>query len=409
METITSPPNNDRSGGGNHFVSAVIGGAVVAAAFVVLLLSGVISGKQRTVIQQGVSTSSAAGGEYRTVNSIYKQSAPGVVSIKTRVRTSGTNDIFGTQQQGLASGTGVVVDKKGYIVTNAHVVENNQSDPTVQFRNDKSVTAKIVGRDPSNDIAVLKVDPKRLDLKPLELGDSSKLEVGVPVIAIGSPFGLDQTVTTGIVSALQRQITAPNNFTISNVIQTDAAINPGNSGGPLLDSEGKVIGINSQIATSGSSEGNVGIGFAVPIDTIKKILPDLESNGKVEYAYLGVSTQTLTPDVAGRLNFGGLKQGALVACVVAKGPADKAGMQAGNDSATLDGQQVAIGGDLIVKFDGKDIKSNEDVSAAVVAKKVGDAVDVEIVRKGDKKTLKVKLAARPANTENNCSRISTSP
>jgi S1-C subfamily serine protease len=389
-------------------ISAIIGGAIVAVVFGILIATGVIGGTEKTVIQSGVSTATAGDGKFRTVNSIYKDSAEGVVSVKTKVRTGGT-DAFGTTQEGEASGTGVVISKDGYIVTNAHVVENNQGDSTVEFKDNKTVTAKIVGRDASNDIAVLKVDPDDHDLAPLPLGSSAGLEVGSPVVAIGNPFGLNQTVTTGIVSALQRSITAPNNFTINNVIQTDAAINPGNSGGPLLDGDGKVIGINSQIATSGSSEGNVGIGFAVPIDTVKKIIPQLEKNGKVEYAYLGVTTTTLTPDLASKINFGGNKDGALVQCVVKEGPAAKAGLTAGSDSATIDGQQVTIDGDLIIEIDGQEVNSSEDVQKAVLAKKTDDEVKIKVVRDGKNKELSAKLGSRPATTNNNCNQAQAAP
>jgi S1-C subfamily serine protease len=383
-------------------ISAVIGGAIVAVIFGLLIATGVIGGKEKTVIQSGVSTAAAGNGKFRSVNSIYKESSPGVVSIKTKVST-GSTDTFGTTQEGEASGTGVVISDEGYIVTNAHVVENNQSDPTVEFADNKTIGAKIVGRDTSSDIAILKVNPDDHKLSPLELGDSESLEVGSPVVAIGNPFGLNQTVTTGIVSALQRSITAPSNFTISNVIQTDAAINPGNSGGPLLDGNGKVIGINSQIATSGTSEGNVGIGFAVPINTVKKIIPQLEKNGKVDYAYLGVTTTTLTPDLASKINFGGNKDGALVQCIVKGGPAAKSGMSSGSDTATIDGQQVTIDGDLIVKIDSTEVNSSEDVQKAVLAKQTGDEIKVTVVRDGKDKELTAKLGSRPATTSNNCS------
>lgn len=382
-------------------ISAVIGGAIVAVIFGLLIATGVVGGKEKTVIQSGVSTATASDGEFRSVNSIFKESSPGVVSIKTKVG-SGGSEAFGQTQGGTASGTGFVISEDGYIVTNAHVVENNQSDPIVEFADNKSVTAKIVGRDASNDIAVLKVNPDDHDLKPLPLGKSAGLEVGSPVVAIGNPFGLNQTVTTGIVSALQRSISAPNNFTISNVIQTDAAINPGNSGGPLLDASGKVIGVNSQIATSGTSEGNVGIGFAVPIDTVKKIIPQLEKNGKVDYAYLGVTTTSLTPDLAAKINFGGNKDGALVQCIVKDGPAAKSGMSSGSDTATIDGQQVTIDGDLIIKIDDTDVNSSEDVQKAVLAKQTGDEIKVTVVRAGKEKALTAKLGSRPATTSNNC-------
>ncbi|MFY9264522.1 MAG: trypsin-like peptidase domain-containing protein [Solirubrobacterales bacterium] len=411
MNTNPTQPAGPPAGPARHgsatkssLIGAVIGGAIVAVAFAILLVTGIVGSEERVIVQQGVSNASAGGdGSVQTVNAIYKRSAPGVVSIRTRVSTGGGGEFFGQSPEGTASGTGVVVDKKGFIITNAHVVDNNQSDPTVQFSNEKTVKAKIVGRDPSNDIAVLKVDSDEVDLTPLPLGDSAKLEVGSPVVAIGSPFGLDQTVTTGIVSALQRQITAPNSFTISNVIQTDAAINPGNSGGPLLDAEGRVIGINSQIATSGSGEGSVGIGFAVPIDTVKRILPDLEKDGKVEYAYLGVTTTTLTPELTARLNFGDTDKGALVACVVKGGPADKAGLRAGSDMATIDGEETVIGGDLIVAVDGKDVDDSEDVASSVTAKKSGDSVKIKVVREGKERELEAKLGVRPTRSENNCS------
>jgi S1-C subfamily serine protease len=384
-------------------ISAIIGGAIVAVIFGVLIATGVIGGSTKTVVEQGVATTTTAGNDgFKTVNAIYKQSAPGVVSIKTNV-SAGTSSAFGTTQSGTASGTGVVVSKQGYIVTNAHVVENNQGNPTVQFNDNKTVTAKIVGRDASNDVAVLKVDPGSHSLSPLPLGNSAAAAVGSPVVAIGNPFGLNQTVTTGIVSALQRSITAPNNFTISNVIQTDAAINPGNSGGPLLDATGKVIGINSQIATSGTSEGNVGIGFAIPINTVKGIIPQLEKSGKVDYAYLGVTTTSLTPDIAAKINFDGYKDGALVQCIVKSGPAAQAGMSSGKDTATINGQPLTIDGDLIVAIDGKPITSSEDVQTAVLAKRAGDEVKITVVRSGKKKDLTAKLGSRPATTNNNCS------
>jgi S1-C subfamily serine protease len=399
----TNMPGNSSPSAAISVISGVIGGAIVAVVFAVLLATGVVGGSEKTVVQQGISSSTTGTAGTKSVNEIYKQSAPGVVSIKTKVST-GSSDLFGAQQQGTASGTGVVVSKDGYIVTNAHVVENHQGNPTVEFSDNKTVTAKIVGTDPSNDVAVLKVDSGNHDLKPLPLGDSGKLEVGSPVVAIGNPFGLDQTVTTGILSALQRSITAPNDFQISNVIQTDAAINPGNSGGPLLDADGNVIGINSQIATSGGSQGNVGIGFAVPINTVKTIIPQLEKSGKVDYAYLGVKTMSLDPTLASKINFGGYKNGALVQCVVKGGPAAKAGLSSGADTATINGQQVTIDGDLIIKIDSAAIKGSEAVQGAVLAKKAGDSVTITVVRGGKKKDLTAKLGSRPASSSNNCSR-----
>lgn len=407
MNDYSNPPQHS-SGGANpslSVISGIIGGVVVAIIFGALIATGVIGGKETTVINSGgVATQTTAGsGQLKTVGQIYKNSSEGVVSITSKV-SSGTPDQFGQTQEGTASGTGVVISKDGYIVTNDHVISGHQGAVTVTFKDDKAVTAKVVGTDPSKDIAVLKVDSKDHDLTPLPLGNSSKVAVGDPVVAIGNPFGLNQTVTTGIVSALQRTISAPNNFSIDNVIQTDAAINPGNSGGPLLNSGGQVIGINSQIATSGTSEGNVGIGFAVPIDSVKQIIPQLEKSGKVDYAYLGVSTSSLTADVAAKVNFGGEKQGAIVQCVVKNGPAGKAGLTAGSQAAsTSSGAQLNLDADLIVKIDDTDVKTSEDVQKAVLAKKSGDKVSIEVVRDGKKKTLDATLGTRPTETTNNCS------
>jgi S1-C subfamily serine protease len=256
---------------------------------------------------------------------------------------------------------------------------------------ERSFDAKVVGADPSTDIALLKVegvDPK--DLKPLPLGNSSRLKVGDPTIAIGNPFGFDQTVTTGIVSALQRQIPAPNNFSIDDVIQTDASVNPGNSGGPLLDAAGRVIGVNSQIATGGS-QGSVGIGFAVPVNTVKEVVPELEENGKIERAYIGVTTAPVA-DLAKDLNLPADK-GALVQDVQPGSPAEKAGLKAGR---TRTDEGITLGGDLIVRVDGKDVASPEDVAVAIEDNKPGDNVAIEFLRGGKRETVDLELGTRPA-------------
>jgi len=238
----------------------------------------------------------------------------------------------------------------------------------------------------------VKTDPAKLH--PLPLGDSSKVRVGDPAIAIGNPFGFDRTVTSGIISALQRQIDAPNNFTINNVIQTDAAINPGNSGGPLIDAAGKVIGINSQIATGGNGNGNVGIGFAIPINTVKAAIPQLERNGRVEHAYLGVSTAQLSAQDARDLNLP-TASGALVQQVTPGGPAAKAGLHAGN---TQTSSGLVIGGDLIVKVGDKPIAKPDDLAAAVSSYKPGDKVQIEFYRGTKLKNATVTLGNRPAST-----------
>jgi S1-C subfamily serine protease len=252
-----------------------------------------------------------------------------------------------------------------------------------------------VGTDLSTDLAVLKVDPDEAPrLRPLALGDSGDLRVGDPVIAIGNPFGYSRTVTTGIVSALQRQISAPNNFQIDDVIQTDASINPGNSGGPLIDARGQVVGINSQIATGGSN-GSVGIGFAVPVNTAKKIVPQLKEDGKVERAYLGVTTTTVTEQLAEDLNLP-VEEGALVQDVVDGGPADDAGLRAGR---TEIGQGLRVGGDIIVEVDGQPIARNSEVGDAILDNKPGDEIEIEYFRGDDRRMTEVKLGSRPQSLD----------
>ena len=257
---------------------------------------------------------------------------------------------------------------------------------------DKTYSAEVVGTDPATDVALLKVDAPADSLHPLGLGDSSKVEVGDPVVAIGNPFGLDRTVTSGIVSALQRQIQAPNGFSISHVIQTDAAINPGNSGGPLIDSSGSVIGINSQIQTGGSS-GNVGIGFAVPINTAREVVKQIEEHGEVKHAYLGISGGSITPELAKALKLP-VEEGVLVNEVVKGGPADKAGIKGGDTSATIEGASVRLGGDMITEVDGKKVEGMEEVINAVNAAQPGDELKLTIDRDGDTKKVTVDAGRR---------------
>jgi S1-C subfamily serine protease len=264
---------------------------------------------------------------------------------------------------------------------------------------DTEYTAEVVGTDPASDLALLKVNAPQSELDPLKLGDSSKMEVGDPVVAIGNPFGLDRTVTSGIVSALQRQIQAPNGFSISNVIQTDAAINPGNSGGPLINAAGEVIGINSQIETGGSgSNGNVGIGFAIPINTAKEEIKQLETNGEVEHAYLGIEGGSITPEFAKVLNLP-VKEGVIVQSVVKGGPADKAGLEGGKTSVTIGGAQIKVGGDIITEVNGKKINGMEEVVELVNEDKPGEEVELTILSGGQTKHATVTLGKRPASVE----------
>jgi len=275
------------------------------------------------------------------------------------------------------------------------VVEGADNVAVSFSENGDSVPAEVKGVDRSTDVAVLKVDPSKVDnITTIPLGDSSKAQVGDPVIAIGNPFGLSRTVTTGIVSGLQRQIQAPNGFTISNVIQTDAAINPGNSGGPLLDANGRVIGINSQIQTGGG-QGSVGIGFAVPINTVKNELSKLKAGESVDRAYLGVQMQRVDSQLAEDLNLP-VDHGALIVSVTPGSPADKAGLRGGRTGTS---QGVTAGGDLIVAVDGKEMQNEDDVANAIAEHKPGDKVEITYYRGNDKKTTTVTLDKRPANAD----------
>ena len=383
----------------SNILCGVLGGLIVLVVGAVLISTGVIdTGDTKTVVRQVTTTQptgDSTGSEGRSVRDIYSQEGRGVAYISAHGVTSDSGSPFGLPQEGDATGSGFVVDKDGYIVTNAHVVEGADSVDVSFDENGDSVPADVKGVDRSSDLAVLKVDPSKVsNLTAIPLGDSSKAEVGDPVIAVGNPFGLSRTVTTGIVSGLQRQIQAPNGFTISNVIQTDASINPGNSGGPLLDANGRVIGINSQIATGGG-QGSVGIGFAVPINTAKKLLPDLKAGETVQRAYLGVQMQGVTKQIAEDLNLAS-DHGALIVEVTPNSPADKAGLRGGR---TQTSSGVAAGGDLIVAIDGKEMRDEEAVATAVANHRPGDKIDIEYYRGNDKKTVTVELSKRPASAE----------
>jgi S1-C subfamily serine protease len=376
-------------------LSGLSGGAVVVAVVLALGLGDSQSTSTTVVRQAPLSTKAASDGQALTAQDIYKRDAPGVVFIRSQVVQQSSSP-FGMpqQQQGEATGSGFVIDDAGNILTNAHVVEGAVK-VTVQFDNDRTVDATVVGTDTSSDLALLHVDPDGLDLHPLQLGSANGIEVGDPVVAIGNPFGLDRTLTTGVVSALQREIQAPDGFTIRNVVQTDAAINPGNSGGPLLDAAGRVIGINSQIATGSQGGGSVGIGFAVPIETAREALPALKHGETVKRPFMGISTRTIDGSLAGL----GLPvdQGALVQSVEHGSGAEKAGLKAGGITAQLDtGESIRVGGDIIVAIDGKDVATSDDVAAIVAGKQPGDSVDVTYVRDGQHHTTTVELGNRPA-------------
>jgi putative serine protease PepD len=389
------------------FGSAVIGGTVVAVFGWLAIAAGWVDSDQ-----EASSTPASAAlaapvashdeGSSTSVGEIYKRDGQGVAFIEAeqvaQEEASPFNPFGEPEGGGTATGSGFVIDTDGHLLTNNHVVENASKITVKLGASDKSYPAKVVGADPSTDVAVLKVDVPADQLHPLALGDSSKVEVGDPVVAIGNPFGLDRTVTSGIVSALQRQIAAPSGFSISHVIQTDAAINPGNSGGPLIDAEGDVIGINSQIETGGGSNGNVGIGFAIPINTARDVARQIEQHGEVQHAYLGISGGTITPDLAKALNLP-VDEGVLVAEAVPDGPADKAGIEGGNTEATIEGSSVTLGGDIITKLDGKKVAGMEELIATVDGAKPGDEIEATLLRGGIEKTVTVTLGNRPASIE----------
>jgi S1-C subfamily serine protease len=326
--------------------------------------------------------------ESLSASEIYEQTHKGVVEITA---TTTQSSPMGGEQQAQGQGSGWVYDTDGHIVTNDHVVEGAES-VSVTFWDGSTYDATVVGTDPSTDLAVIKVDADASVLVPLAVGDSSQLVVGEPVLAIGSPFGLEGTVTTGIVSALNRQMTSPNNFTISNSIQTDAAINHGNSGGPLLNGAGEVVGVNTQIKSE--SGGNDGIGFAVPSSTISSIVPQIISSGSVEHAYLGVGVTSLSESLAKEL---GVPAGAMVTEVRSGTPAAEAGLKAATGSTTVDGQNLPTGGDVITAVDGTAITSGAELQSAIDAKKPGDSVSITFTRDGQSTTVQVSLGTRPSS------------
>jgi S1-C subfamily serine protease len=266
----------------------------------------------------------------------------------------------------------------------------------VGFSERETLRAKVVGSDPSTDLAVLKVDASSRALTPLPLGNSDQVEVGDQVVAIGNPFGLERTVTAGIVSALQRAVTAPNGYTIDHVIQMDAPINRGNSGGPLLNARGEVIGVNSQIESDQPGGGNVGIGFAVPSNTVKPVVAQVLRSGKVERAYIGVSLTAVTPELA-RLFRLPTDTGLLVEGVAPKSPGARAGLEGGSTEAVVAGEGYRLGGDVIVAADGERVTSVGDLRDVLAAHKPGDTISLEVYRGDDKRTIRVKLGQQPAS------------
>jgi len=331
---------------------------------------------------------------------IYHRLSPGVVTILSIF--GGGTSLFEDGGEG-GQGSGFVIDGDGYIATNAHVVTTQRDSTTVradqvyiEFSDGNRVPARIVGDDPNADVALLKVDPEGLSLTPLRLGESASLAVGDPVAAIGSPFGERQSLTIGVISALDRTIQSLTRFAIGDAIQTDAAINPGNSGGPLLDAEGRVIGINAQIKSQ--SGGGEGVGFAIPVDAVRRSLHALRDKGRVDYGYLGVETLTVWPQLAERLELG-VDRGALVQKVVDGSPAEDAGLEAGDDVISFQGQgDIATGGDLIVGVNGMKLTREHDLADEIAVHSTGEHVRLTLIRDGDRRTIEVELGKRPART-----------
>ncbi len=376
--------------------AAIVGGLVVAVLGFAAVSAGLIGKTETNTRTVAAAAPIAAGDDSNLVNQIYERDGDGVGFITASGVESDSSgfDPFGGGGSGTATGSGFVIDKEGHMVTNDHVVSGAETVSVTLGESETSYDAEIVGSDPSTDLALLKVDAPEDELTPLEIGNSDDARVGDPVVAIGNPFGLDRTVTTGIVSALQREIQSTTAYSISDVIQTDASINPGNSGGPLIGADGKVIGVNSQIATGGSGNGSVGIGFAVPSNTVTDVVAQLKETGEVRHAFLGISGVGLTPAAIEELNLdvGG---GVLIQEVTPGGPADEAGLRGGDEPASVSPDAPLTGGDVIVAIDGTENPSMEDVAALVNELSVGDTVELEVDRDGQVRTFEVTLGERP--------------
>ncbi|HEX5470183.1 MAG TPA: trypsin-like peptidase domain-containing protein [Gaiellaceae bacterium] len=375
-------------------------GALVAAA---LLGGGVAVGIDQAVGEGGTTTivREVEGGTTepasfptsggKKISDIYDAAKRGVVQV-TSTSVVSDNPFLGPQEQ-QAQGSGFVIDKGGHVVTNYHVVEGAKK-VQVSFSDNEEKDATVVGTDPSTDIAVLKIQGAwSRSLTPLVLGDSNAVKVGDAVVAIGNPFGLERTVTAGIVSALQRHITAPNGFQIDEAIQTDAAINHGNSGGPLLNASGQVIGVNAQIESE--SGGNVGIGFAIPIDTVKDVSGQLIESGKVEHAYLGIEMRTLDSDLADNFRVP-VDKGILVERVHPGSPAAEAGLRGGTTQVVLAGTTYWLGGDVITKADGQALETSDQLASVVSSKRPGDSLDLEVHRGQETMNVTVELGRQPS-------------
>jgi S1-C subfamily serine protease len=361
--------------------AALVGGIAGAA---IALFSGGSGGETANAAQDAGSA-----------EAVYRGDAPGVVVITATQTQNVPGTLFTppSTEQVRVLGSGIVIDRAGDIVTNQHVVDNGKG-VTVGFSAGATHTAKVLGTDASTDLAVIRVKAPQSALHPLSLADSSRVEVGDTVYAIGNPFGLDRTMTAGIVSGVGRDIRAPNGLAISKAIQTDAAINHGNSGGPLLNDKGEVIGINDQIESGGTVDGNVGVGFAVPSNTVSTIVPQLIATGHALHAWLGVEVATI--DAGLRNVVRNLPaHGVLVVGVVKGSPAARAGLKAGTKPITVDGVSALVGGDVIESAAGTDIRSPAELSDVVNAQRPGAEITLDVSRNGQERTLRVQLGTAP--------------
>jgi S1-C subfamily serine protease len=387
---------------GSALLIAAVAGGVVALGGAAVTGFGEATSTVREVIRDSgpgaaVVASDSRSGKALTIAQIYRRAAPGVVQVTSTTRVDQAEDPFfpfELPQTQRALGSGFVIDKTGYIVTNYHVIRGAES-VEVGFSNNDNMKAKIVGGDPSTDTALLKVNANARALRPLSLGDSDAIQVGDDVLAIGNPFGLARSATRGIVSAVQRPLQAPNGMTIDHVIQTDAQINHGNSGGPLLNAHGAVIGVNSAIETGDTgSQGNVGIGFAIPINTVRDVIAQLRERGRVEHPYLGIYARPIESSIAELFRLP-VKRGLLVERVVQGTGAADAGLRGGTTRVVVAGESYNLGGDIIVKVDGSAVNSTERLRELVAEKKPGDTISVEILRGEDRRNLDIKLGRQP--------------
>lgn len=388
-------------------VTAVGGGAIALGGAAALGKLGGSTTTLRPVEAMRPATAPAVfqspPGRALSINEIFERSAPGVVQVTSTAAADTTSQNPFANPFGLPArpaerslGSGFVADKAGHIITNYHVVAD-ATEVDVSFSNAESMNARIVGVDPSTDLAVLKVNARSRALTPLPLGDSDAVRVGDSVVAIGNPFGLERTVTAGIISALQRQIEAPNRYSIDHVIQTDAPINQGNSGGPLLNTQGEVVGVNAQISTGSSgAQGNVGIGFAIPINTVESVAAQLIRHGRVEHAFIGITARGIDPTLA-RLFRLPVARGLLVESVQPGSGAAKAGVKGASTQVTVAGESYLLGGDVIVRADGARVSSLSRLRQLIAAKKPGDGISLELYRDSKKLILTVTLGRQPSS------------